>query len=103
MSANDLRELEARVCGKFMAAANVRAAGWSVPDDPFDWSDWFGSTEQSGDVPQFPREQWASYPAKRTAVLMACDRLLDDADKLSDDQWLTLCLAMQYGGKTRLA
>jgi len=41
-------------------------------------------------------------PAKRTVALILAERLLDDAENLTDEQWLQLCLVMQYGGKTRL-
>lgn len=52
---------------------------------------------------QFPRERWASYPAKRTATLLMCEKLLDNADELTDQVWVLLCAAMVYGGRTRIA
>lgn len=76
---------------------------WEMPDDPFDMSAWLNNAEPlSPAVPQFPREQWASYPTRRTVTLLTCDRLLDKADELTDEQWMDVCLLMQFGGKTRL-
>jgi hypothetical protein len=103
----DLEELERRVAEKWAAAAAARIGVYS-PGFSFDVAGWFDSLADSGEVsmpddwPQFPREQWVSYPNKRTAALLLADRLLD-FDELDDEQWSTLCLLMHYGGKTRIA
>lgn len=104
MFADDLDELEQRVGEKWAAAGAARIGPielgeWGALFDMYD-----GDVQPlSPDVPQFPREQWASYPAKRTFVLLACEAMLDRAGPLTDEQWTTLCMAMQYGGKTRIA
>lgn len=101
-----LDELERRVGEKWVAAAAARMPQWDVPEFDVDWEAWFGTLDTAGalpdDWPQFPREQWARYPAKRTVVLLIADRMLD-FDELTDDQWIELCWLMQYGGKTRIA
>ncbi|MFN3005123.1 hypothetical protein [Mycolicibacterium wolinskyi] len=98
---NDLQEIERRVTEKWCAAATAR---FPYSRDGFDVAQWFRDLPPlPPGTPQFPREQWVSYPAARTATLLVCERLLDSADKLTDEQWATLCLAMQYGGKTRVA
>jgi hypothetical protein len=101
MTAVDLDVLERRVGEKWVAAA-ARMPRWELPE--FDMSAWDEAmkTPLPPDVPQFPREQWASYPNRRRVALMIADRLLD-FDELSDEQWVTLCMVMQYGGKTRIA
>lgn len=105
----DLAELEEQVGLKWARCAAARLEGqWpAAVATPFDISEWMVDRsdlpELVSEVPQFPREQWASYPNARTAVLVACDKLLDRGDKLSDDDWFTVCLAMTYGGKTRLS
>lgn len=106
MTVVDLDVLERCICEKWVAAAAARAPMWPMPEDPldFDMSAWDEAmkTPLPPDVPQFPREQWASYPNRRRVALMIADRLLD-FDELSDEQWVTLCMVMQYGGKTRIA
>jgi hypothetical protein len=111
-----LEELELRVGEKWATAAATREPQWETVE--VDLSAWLGEIpipdnawEMSTvgqplppllpDTPQFPREQWASYPAKRTVALLIADRLLD-FDELTDEQWMTLCFLMQHGGKTRL-
>ena len=100
---DELTALEQRVGEKWVTVASARTPQWELPDDPFDFSEWVTNDPGPIHVPQLPREQWASYPAKRTVTLLLCDKLLDKADELTDEQWLMLCLAMQYGGKTRLS
>lgn len=95
-----LNELEHRVGEKWATVATARLTPLPGPFDFTDWTDW--ATEAAPtDVPQFPREQWASYPTKRATTLLLCDRLLDM--DLTDEQWLNVCFLMQYGGKTRLS
>jgi hypothetical protein len=107
----DLDVLERRVVEKWVAAA-ARMPRWELPEfdmsawelPEFDMSAWDEAmkTPLPPGTPQFPREQWASYPNRRRVALMICDRLLD-FDELTDEQWVTLCMVMQYGGKTRIA
>lgn len=97
-----LDELEQRVGEKWATAAAARLTPLPGPFDFTDWTDWATiEPDALTTVPQFPREQWASYPARRTVTLMICDRMLD-FDELTDEQWAQVCLLMQYGGKTRL-
>lgn len=98
-----LDELEHRVGEKWATVAATRTPQWELPDNPFDFSEWMTIDPGLIRVPQFPRERWASYPAKRTLALMVCDTLLDRVDELTDEQWMMVCLAMQYGGKTRIS
>jgi hypothetical protein len=44
------------------------------------------------------RQPFATY-----STLLACEHMLERAEPLTDDQWLTVCLLMQYGYKTRIA
>lgn len=96
-----LDEIEQRVGAKWSAVAKARQSPLPGSFDFTDWTDWatFGSTPSDG--LQFPREQFAVYPIKRATTLLLCDRLLDFAE-LTDEQWMTVCFLMQYGGKTRL-
>lgn len=101
---SDLDALERRVTEKWATAAASR-----IPADVFDPSGWLDGVDMSAwrrnlppSAPQFPREQWVSYPNKRTVALLIADRLLD-FDELSDEQWATLNVVMLYGGKTRIA
>lgn len=106
MSAADLDALEHRVRERFVAKSAERVSDWNGIYDGFDASSWLQTSPLSPLLPsvpvvQFPREQWVSYPARRTLVLLTVDRLLD-LDELSDEQWVKVCLLMEYGGKTRL-
>lgn len=49
------------------------------------------------DVPQFPRERWAVYPARRAHALALAGRLIDFG-KLAEAGWL-----IGYGGKERIS
>lgn len=99
---DDLRELERRVGEKWAAAATARIPERELPVFDIHMSAWQNLPPLPPGTPQFPREQWASYPARRTAALLAADRMLD-FDELTDEQWMDVCLVMQYGGKTRIA
>lgn len=101
----DMSELELRVGEKWTAVAAAR-----LDPDTFDIGEWAVHHARDGDVRplsagvlQFPCEQWASCPAKRTLALLACEAMLDRADTLTDEQWTMLCVAVQYGGKMRIA
>ena len=100
---DELETLEQRVGEKWAAAAATRAPQWDLDDDPLDLSNWSTGDPDTAPVMQFPRERWASYPAKRTATLLMCEKLLDHADELTDQVWVLLCAAMFYGGRTRIA
>jgi hypothetical protein len=100
--ADDLPAIEDRVARKWAAAAAKRMDGFD-PQWKLDVGSWvLPDAELPADVPQFPREQWVSYPMKRTLALLLCERVLDSGE-LSDEQWMWLCAVMQYGGKTRVA
>ena len=100
---NDLEELERRVTEKWVAAAAKRAPEWELPDLwAFDFSNWLAHPPAlPNNWPQFPREQWLVYPEKRRVTLLICDKALDQ--DLSDEEWIHVCLLMQYGGKERAA
>ncbi|WP_142245552.1 hypothetical protein [Mycobacterium sp. IS-836] len=103
---DELDELELRVGEKWAAAAAARIpqdfdlSHWS---EVFDLTDLPPATPLPPDWPQFPREQWLRYPVKRQLTLVLCENLLDRNDELTDEQWMLLCLMMQYGGKVRIA
>jgi hypothetical protein len=96
-----LEELELRVGGKWVAAAAARTPEWSVPDFEFDMSAWTDVAPLPPGTMQFPREQWVSYPRRRTMSLLVVDRMLDL--DMNDEQWGQVCFLMQYGGKERIA
>lgn len=94
----DLAELEERVTEKWARTASQRVdlSGFN-PNKWGDLRDWGAAA----DVPQFPREQWATYPGKRLIILMLVDRMLDL--EMNDEQWYALNYLMLYGGRTRIA
>ena len=102
MSLDHLVELERSVTEKFTVKAAERA-----PDSDLNVTGWLQTVSEAmqvpidPNIPQFPREQWVSYPARRTVVLILCNRMLDF--DLDDAQWTQLCWLMQYGGKERVA
>ena len=101
MTTEGLDELEARVTVKWAAAAADRMQGFTDIFDPTAWTTVvdMGAAEP---VMQFPREQWVSYPAKRTAALILADRMLD-FDELTDEQWVQVSFIVQYAGRERIA
>lgn len=100
-TAEDLDALERRVGEKWMTAVAARMPHCDFPDNPFDSTDWLAvASPMPSGVPQFPREQWVSYPDMRTVALLIVDRMLDL--DLTDEQWTQVCFVMQYGGKTRV-
>lgn len=101
----ELDELERRVGEKW-----AREAAALFPDAPeFDVTTWTPPKAPASEplpqfpLRQFPREQWITYPARRTAVLTACEQVLDGHHGLALDEWQLLCLAMLYGGRVRIA
>jgi hypothetical protein len=103
-----LESLERRVGQKWAAAAAARIDQRIDPQWNLDVGSW-GSAAGEGlpplppGTPQFPREQWASYPTARRVALQMCEHLLDNVAELTDNQWMLICVTMQYGGKTRIA
>jgi hypothetical protein len=99
---DELQQLERRVGAKWVAAAAARTPEWAVPEAAFDMSAWTDMAPLPPGTPQFPREQWVSYPNRRAVALLLADRLLD-FDELTDEQWTQVCMVMQYGGRERVA
>ena len=95
----DLDGLERRVCEKWIGVAAERMPDWAVPEIDFDRQSWTPPPDTPEPVMQFPREQWLTYPAKRTIALLLCDRLL--GMDLDDGAWTQVCYLMRYGGKVR--
>lgn len=98
-----LSELEARVAAKWGAAALTRTPPVEVLSELFDIHTWLAGQEPVYPPAQFPRQVWANHPSTRRVALMVCDRLLDNAEELTDEQWATLCVAMQYAGRERIS
>jgi hypothetical protein len=100
-----LADLEQRVVEKWVKAAADRGPIWPAAE-AMDCGSWLTDTDTAplpAYVPQFPREQWLVYPARRTLALIMCEQTLDSGQELSDSEWSLLCLTMWYGGKTRIA
>lgn len=104
MSVDHLVELEQRVTEKFAAKAGERMPETDFGFDIESWGvgvdAWELDIPLDPNIPQFPREQWLSYPAQRTVALILCDRMLDL--ELDEAQWAQLCFLMQFGGKVRV-
>jgi hypothetical protein len=88
-----LDELEQRVTKKLTAALPK----WPVPDDPLPPMDFSLVPPLADDVPQFPRERWLTYPARRARALVMADKAID-LGMLSEAG-----LLVQYGGKERIS
>lgn len=96
-----LAELERRVTEKLMAALPQ----WDLPPDPMpDPAEFWRRAVEDADVPplpddwpQFPRERWIIYPARRAYALIMADKAID-LGHLSEAGFL-----VQYGGKERIA
>ncbi len=103
MSDAHLIGLEERVTRRWQEAVAARNPQWPTPDVELstDWAEAMQKPLPPGTM-QFPREQWVSYPNRRTIVLVLADRLLD-FEELTDEQWHTLNFLMLYGGKERIA
>lgn len=100
----ELEEIERRVGQKWLARAVHRQnLLWGSSDPTLEWDmpSW-DLPEAPAGWPQFPRDQWAALPNNRIIALMIAERMLD-FDDMTDEQWHSVCLLMQYGGKTRLA
>ncbi|WP_330253112.1 hypothetical protein OG874_00405 [Nocardia sp. NBC_00565] len=96
-----LTELEQRVTAKLYAALPQ----WELPPDPLqDPAEFWRRAVEEADVPplpddwpQFPREQWITYPARRAYALLLADNAIDHG-YLSEAGFL-----VQYGGKERIS
>lgn len=97
---SDLADAETRLLTKWVAAMEAR--GTASATDPVNDSSWIAGEGAAPSTLQFPRQRWASYPAHRRVVLALCDRMLDFADQLTDEQWATLNFLILYGGRTPL-
>lgn len=96
MSATDaLAELERRVTEKYVAATQARQV------TAIDFSPWNLGVVAVSDLPQFPREQWVTYPTRRVAALLVVDVALDS--ELSVNDWQTISWLMFFGGRERIA
>lgn len=110
----DLDALEAGVYRRYAEAVSA-----SIPDTP-DFSDWLDMlsppTKYTVDtalvcadavtvVPQFPSEQWITYPARRRVSLMLVDQMLNRiADGNTTRDWLTMAgILLTFGGRSRIA
>lgn len=95
-----LEELETRVTARYIEKCNI---GWQLPDvEPLDTSDWYMGPLPD-DVPQFPREQWITYPNRRHYALLIADRMLDFWDDLDEPQRTQLAFLLGCGGRERIA
>ena len=95
----DLAALELRVADKFLAYASNRQSEWDLPDFDIDWDSWENLPELPPDTPQFPRQQWFTYPNRRAISLILVDRMMD-FDELTDEQWADVTFLMMYGGRS---
>ncbi len=130
MSTNkfDLDDLEKRVGGRY---AEKMAALWTLPDGEFstvefgaDWTEHLKPVADQGrtieistvgqplpppiiplptPVMQFPREQWITYPQKRTISLLIADRMIDLWDTVAIEQQAQVGYLVLYGGRERIA
>ena len=95
----DLAALERRVAEKFLAYASTRLPQWELPDFDIDWDAWRNLPPLPPGTMQYPRQQWFTYPNRRTISLAIVDRMLD-FDELTDDQWADVTFLMWYGGRS---
>ena len=98
-----LDQLEQRIGQRWAEATAAH-----IPSDPLDLKDWLASTltdpqVYSSNLPQFPREQWVTYPPRRTVSLLLVDNALNAAEKLTESDWLALAFLMTHGGRERIA
>lgn len=104
----DLDELERRVAEKYDAAWQKHAELWPLPDGPFDITEWttkaIDQSNRLGAINpppqhQFPRERWATQPARRTVALIICESWIDRGWDITDPTFLMVYV---YGGRIRL-
>ncbi|TDZ94783.1 hypothetical protein CCUG62472_01597 [Mycobacteroides salmoniphilum] len=107
----DLHVMETRVYRRY-----AEAVAASIPAMP-DFSDWLDMlsppTKYTVDtalvcadtvtqVPQFPRQRWVTYPARRRLCLMLVDQMLNrinDGETAHD--WLTMAgILLTFGGRS---
>jgi hypothetical protein len=97
----DLAELERRVTTRYL---ELTQTDWELPEIDFDMSDWVDVMKlPPGTPPQFPREQWITYPNRRRVVLMIIERSLDIWDTLTDEQRFQVAFLLGNGGRERIA
>lgn len=126
VNAADVAELEQRVTVRYTEKC---AAEWPIPADPFDPAPWFSGVvdpnidwadvmkdqpsvpvvatitghPRTPTTPQFPHEQWITYPNRRYAALLLADRLLDMWDQLDSEQRTNVALLLGIGGRDRIS
>lgn len=93
MSDADLAALEQRVTEKLAAAMPK----WDLPDNPSLPPVPIEAPDLPDDWPQFPRERWAIYPARRAYALTLADKLID-MGQLSEAG-----LLIAIGGRERIS
>lgn len=99
VAAHDLRTAETRVFGKWLTAAEHRYGATPIG---LDLATWLQSDPLPRQALQFPKQEWATNPARRTVILAICEEMLDRIDELTEAQWMTLSFLIQYGGRTPL-
>lgn len=95
-----LQDLERRVTEKLIAANQAAHPEWANLPDPMEvWAK--APLEEMPPLPegwpQYPREQWVTYPARRAHALILADNAIDHG-YLAEAGWL-----VQYAGKERIA
>jgi hypothetical protein len=110
-----LEDLERRVRARYAELVSD-----TVPDHVFNPEEWllgenhysvklFGESfdvakvPAAQQVPQFPREQWITYPHRRAAILTIVDRSLDLWGSLTQEQRWQINFLLAYGGRERIA
>lgn len=99
-------DLEQRVTARYLDLVRPTI----VDATEFDWSEAFFKSGTTGlwaipepDLPQFPREQWVTYPNRRAVTLVLVDRMLDLWDELTDMQKTHVAMLLTCGGRERIA
>lgn len=96
MTTIDLAALEERVMRKHLATiagTEFDPTTWPTTPPP-------ATDTPAPDVPQFPREQWVTYPNKRAVILTWCEVWLDHGFDATDPTYLFL---LSVGGRERIA
>lgn len=102
-SAANLSAAETRVFGKWLTAAEHRYGASPIGLGlGLDLATWLQSDPLPRQALQFPKQEWATNPARRTVILAICEEMLDRIDELTEAQWMTLSFLIQYGGRTPL-